>query len=114
MRWSRVRFTVRRMIGSVALGLTLGMVELWASGERIRRPRPATRFSPHPEDHATSTLANLEETVFLGTVTRIDNMGHSPSPFLQWVVALKIDEVILRLSVLVVSSSVLAVRGNPC
>ena len=34
------------------------------------------------------------ETVFLGTVTRIDNVGHTPDPFMRWVVTLKIGKVI--------------------
>jgi hypothetical protein len=35
-----------------------------------------------------------DETVFLGTVTRIDNMGDTPDPFLRYLVTLKIDNVI--------------------
>ena len=35
-----------------------------------------------------------DETAFLGTVTRIDNLGHTPDPFLRYVVTLKIDKVI--------------------
>jgi hypothetical protein len=37
-----------------------------------------------------------DETVFLGTVTRIGNMGHTPDPFVRWVVTHKIDKVIQR------------------
>jgi hypothetical protein len=35
-----------------------------------------------------------DETVFLGTVARIDNLGHTPDPFLRYVVTLKMDKVI--------------------
>jgi hypothetical protein len=66
---------------------------LWASGERLRRPRPAERFTPHPEGQANSTPPNSDERVFLGTVTRIDNTGHT-NPLLWWVVTLKIDKMI--------------------
>ena len=94
MRWSRVHFTARRMMSLVAFGLTLGAVALWVNGERLRRPRPAERFAPHPEGQANSIPANSDETVFLGTVTRIDNTGDSHDPFLGWVVTLKIDKMI--------------------
>ncbi len=36
----------------------------------------------------------LDETVFLGTVTRIDNMDQGPDSFVRWVVTLTIDKVI--------------------
>jgi hypothetical protein len=40
-------------------------------------------------------LANqTDEAVFLGTVTRIDNIGHARNPLLRWVVTLKIDKLI--------------------
>ncbi len=42
-----------------------------------------------------SSFKSLEETVFLGTVTRIDNVGGATlDPRLGWVVTLKIDKVI--------------------
>ncbi len=41
-----------------------------------------------------SSFKSLEETVFLGTVTRIDNVGDTLGPSLWWVVTLKIDKVI--------------------
>jgi hypothetical protein len=93
MRWPRVRLTVRRMMSLVALGLTLGVVVLWASGARLHRPRPAERFTPHPEGQANSTPVNSDEMVFLGTVTRIDNTA-TQNPLLRWVVTLKIDKMI--------------------
>jgi hypothetical protein len=92
MRLPRVRFTVRRIVAG-SLALTIGVAMLWASGERLRRPRPVERVIGHPEDQASSTPANSDETVFLGTVTRIDNLGH-PHPFLWWGVTLKIDKMI--------------------
>jgi len=67
---------------------------LWASGERLRRPRPAARFTSHPEAQPDWTPANSDETVFLGTVTRIDNTGHTRNPLLWWVVTLKIDKMV--------------------
>jgi hypothetical protein len=42
-----------------------------------------------------SSFKSLEETLFLGTVTRIDNVGGATDdPRLRWVVTLKIDKVI--------------------
>jgi hypothetical protein len=41
-----------------------------------------------------SSFKRLEETVLLGTVTTIDNVGRTLGPGLGWVVTLKIDKVI--------------------
>jgi hypothetical protein len=56
--------------------------------------RPAGRFAPHLEGQANSNPVNSDETVFLGTVTRIDNTGLAYDPYLRWVVTLKIDKMI--------------------
>jgi hypothetical protein len=61
------------------------LVEVDTSGKRVRRE------SRGDGERVTS---EPDETAFLGTVTRIDNLGHTPDPFLRYVVTLKIDKVI--------------------
>ncbi len=49
--------------------------------------------SKHPEVQPGSQPATSEETIFLGTVTKID-IGNTRHPVLRWVVTLRIDKVI--------------------
>jgi hypothetical protein len=61
------------------------LVKVDTSGKQVRRASrgDGERVTNEPD-----------ETVFLGTVTRIDNLGHTPDPVLRYVVTLKIDKVI--------------------
>jgi len=60
------------------------LVEIDTSGKPVRR---------ESRGHGERVTSEPDEAVFLGTVTRIDNLGHIPDPFLRYVVTLKIDKV---------------------